>query len=761
MDYEKLALDYHQYPTSGKLSVQSTKALNSQEDLSLAYTPGVAGPCRKIHANQDDSFKYTVRGNLVGVITNGTAVLGLGNIGPYAGKPVMEGKGMLFKKFANIDVFDIEVDCPDPEELVKIVKSLEPTFGGINLEDIKAPECFYIEETLRKQMAIPVFHDDQHGTAIIVAAAFINACELTERTFDKVRVVFSGAGAAAIGCARILNKMGVHDIIMCDSVGVLHEGRTDLNEYKKRYAVKSSSMKTLEDALVKADVFIGVSVPGVLTPEMLKKMNANPIIFALSNPNPEIDPKVAKQARPDVIIATGRSDYPNQVNNLLGFPYIFRGALDVRAKGINDEMMLAAAKAIADLAKENVPEEVLAQYKVTDHYVFGRDYLIPKPVDQRVLLRVAPAVAKAAMDTGMARVQVDIEEYKERMERLLGPTRRLMRRLRKDMVAFTQKTKVTPRVVLPYGFDAKILKAAKQVADDGEVEIILLGNEKEVLKTAQELGISNLSNIQIIDPNQDSRCDKYADILYELRKRKGISRTMSHQLVTDHNYFGAIMVYEGSADAMVNGVKDSYANSVHPILEVIGAKKGKTLAGVYIMVKEQSLSFFADCTINIDPTAEELANIAIATAETAKIYTQDPIRVAMLSYASFGSSHHPFAKKVSLATRLVKKVMPGLEVDGEMQADIALNASLREKEFPFANLKGNANVLVFPTLNSANIAYKLLQNMGEVEVTGPILVGLNKPANVMQREASVREIANMIYVSAHQGIALRKEQSKI
>ena len=601
-------------------------------------------------------------------------------------------------------------------------------------------------------MAIPVFHDDQHGTAIIATAAFINACELTGRSFAEVRVVFSGAGAAAIGCAMIFQKMGVRNIIMCDSTGVLHQGRTDLNEFKKRYAIADSSIKTLSDALDGADVFIGVSVPDVLTPQMLKKMAANPIVFALSNPNPEIDPKLARATRPDIILATGRSDYPNQVNNLLGFPYIFRGALDVRARGINDEMKIAAAKAIAELAKENVPEEVVAQYKHTEQYVFGRDYLIPKPVDQRVLLRVAPAVAKAAMETGMARIHVDIEEYKERMERLLGPTRRLIRRLRKEMETVHKATKKLPRVILPHGFDPQILKAAKQVADDGEVHICLLGREDEIRSTMQELGISSLQNIEIIDPVQDSRRKRYADILYQLRKRKGVSRTMSHQLITDHDYFAAVMLYEGSVDAMVNGVKATYANSVRPILEVIGARKGKTLAGVYFMVKEQSLSFFADCTINIDPNAEELANIAIATAETAKIYTQDPIRVAMLSYTSFGRSKHPFAQNVARAVKIINEKAPTLEVDGEMQADVALNARLREKEFPFTNLKGNANVLIFPNVSAANIAYKLLQNMGDVEITGPLLVGLTKPANVMHREASVREIAHMIYVSAHQAI---------
>lgn len=753
MDYEKKALDYHQFPISGKLSVESTKPLLSQEDLSLAYTPGVAGPCREIAKNQDESFKYTVRGNLVGVISNGTAVLGLGNIGPYAGKPVMEGKGMLFKKFANIDVFDIEVDQSNPDEFIKTVSALEPTFGGINLEDIKAPECFYIEEKLREKMAIPVFHDDQHGTAIIVAAALLNACEITKRSFKNAKIVFSGAGAAAVGCARILKALGAKNIIMCDSTGVIHENRAGLNEYKKRYAIKDSGIHTLEEALDGADVFIGVSVANILSPEMLKKMEKNPIVFALSNPNPEIDPNLAKQTRPDVIMATGRSDYPNQVNNLLGFPYIFRGALDVRAKGVNDEMMIAAVHAIADLAKESVPEEVLSQYDVTGHCVFGKEYLIPKPVDQRVLLRVAPAVAKAAMDTGMARVSIDLEDYKDQIARLLGPTRRLIRRLRKDIVSHGKKQKTLPRIVLPYGFDPKILKAAKQVADEGEVKIVLLGKEQEISKVAHRIGIDHLENIEIINPYEDSRRDKYADVLYELRKRKGISRTFSHEIVSDQNYFGAMMLHQGDVDGMVNGVKDNYRNSVKPILEVIGARGDKALAGVYMMVKDQKISFFADCTINIDPTAEQLADIAMTTAEVAKIYTQDPIRVAMLSYTSFGISDHPFAKKVAKATQIVKELKPDLEIDGEMQADVALNKKLREKEFPFTDLKGDANVLVFPSLSSANISYKLLQQMGQVDVTGPILVGLNKPANVMQREASVKEIVNMIYVSAHQAIS--------
>ncbi|MBI2602501.1 MAG: NADP-dependent malic enzyme [Deltaproteobacteria bacterium] len=751
MDYEKLALEYHEYPSAGKLSVQPKKQLNSQYDLSLAYTPGVAGPCRKIHKSEDNSFRYTIRSNLVGVITNGTAVLGLGDIGPYAAKPVMEGKAVLFKKFADIDVFDLEIASKDPDEFITIVSSLEPTFGGINLEDIKAPECFYIEEKLREKMSIPVFHDDQHGTAIIAAAAFINACEISGRSIEDARVVFSGAGAAAIGCASLFRKIGIKNIIMCDSQGVIHTGRSDLNEYKKRFAIESRSLKTLEDALEGADVFIGVSTSNILTPKMLKKMANQPIVFALSNPNPEIDPQLARDTRKDIILATGRSDYPNQVNNVLGFPYIFRGALDVRAKGVSDEMSIAAAKAISELAKESVPEEVLAQYKQTSRYIFGKDYLIPKPVDQRVLLRVAPAVAQAAMETGMARLQVDIEEYKEQIEKILGPSRRLMRRLRKE-ITYKTVEKQKPRVVIPFGAYPKILSAAKQVADDGEIQICLLGREKEIQKSADRLGIKSLSGIEIVDPMKDQRRGRYTEVLYELRKRKGVSRTMSDILITNHNYFAAVMLQMGDADAMVNGVTSAYVDAVRPILEIIGAEKGATLAGVYIVVKEQSLLFLADCTINVDPSAEELANIALASAKLAEEYTQEPKRVAMLSYASFGTSKHAEATKVAKAVSLVRERNPALEMDGEMQVEVALNQHLREKEFPFTNLKGNANILIFPNLGAANISYKLLQHVGGAEVTGPILVGLNKPANSLQREASVQEITSLINITAHKAV---------
>lgn len=752
MDFEKLALDYHEFPRPGKLNVEGSKPLKSQYDLSLAYTPGVAGPCREIQKNSEDSFRYTIRSNLVGVITNGSAVLGLGSIGPYAAKPVMEGKGVLFKKFADIDVFDLELDAKDPDRFVDIVSSLEPTFGGINLEDIKAPECFYIEEKLRKKMKIPVFHDDQHGTAIIVAAALINACEISKRSLKDAKVVFSGAGAAAIGCASLLQTMGVKSLILTDRKGVINKERKDLNEYKKRFAV-ADIKGGLEEALVGADVFIGVSSADILKPYMLKKMAKDPIVFALSNPNPEINPKLALETRSDVIIATGRSDYPNQVNNLLGFPYIFRGALDVRASAVNNEMKLAAVYAIASLAKESVPEEVLAVYKETDRYVFGKDYLIPKPVDQRVLLRVAPAVAKAAMDTGVARVKINLEEYKDRVSKILDPTRRLIRGIRKEIFNFVSQGKVKkPRVVLPYGSHPKFLRAAKQVSDDGEIQICLLGEKLKIESLATKIGIKSLGNISIVDPSIDINREKYVTFLHKKRERKGVSMSMSHSMIENPDYYASCMLSTGDVDALVTGVTAPYVSSVKPILEVVGAKQIGSLAGagVYIIVKDQKLYFFSDCTININPSPKELAEIAVLTANLAKEYTNDPIRVAMLSYASFGSSKHEYANSVKEATKIIRGKKPEFEVDGEMQADVALSESLRANEFPFAKIKGNANVLIFPNLSSANISYKLLQHIGGAYVTGPILAGINRPANVLQRGASVQEIVNMVYISAHQ-----------
>ena len=752
-NFEEMALPYHQSSPKGKIAVNFTKPLDTQDDLSIAYSPGVAGPCRRIAENVDESFNYTVRGNLVGVITNGSAVLGLGNIGPYAGKPVMEGKAMLFKKFADIDVFDIEVAQEDPDKFIEVVKSLEPTFGGINLEDIKAPECFYIEEQLREQMSIPVFHDDQHGTAIIAASAFLNAIELTNRDIAKVRVVFSGAGAAAIACAGLLRKLGVSadNMMMCDSKGVLHQDRGDLNPYKARFVSKGSA-KTLAEALVDADAFIGVSSADILTPDMLQSMNKNPIVFALANPNPEIKPELAWETRKDAIIATGRSDYPNQVNNVLGFPYIFRGALDVRATTINDEMKLAAVRAIAGLAKEAVPEEVMAVYRKSDTYQFGRDYLIPKPVDQRVLLRVAPAVAKAAMDSGVARVQIDMDQYREQIHRLLGTNRMLIRRLRKDISASFKERGRRPKIVLPAGDNPRVLRAAKQVHDDGEVEVCLLGDPQAIQDQAQTLGIGSLEGLQMMDPASDSRRESYANFLYDLRKRKGLSIEGAKQLVASGDYFAATMVRSGDADGMINGVVGSYRDAVKPILETVGTGKDHVLAGVYQVSKGSRTTFFADCTINVDPTAEEIADIAVSTAELAKQYTDQPVRVALLSFSNFGSSPHPSARKVAKALSILQAKAPELECEGEMQADVALNREIREREFPFAQLNGEANVLIFPDVGSANIAYKLLCQIGEVDLLGPILVGLRQPAYAVQRSATVSEIVNMIYVSAHHGL---------
>lgn len=756
MDYEKLALEYHRRSPKGKIEIQNTKPLDSQDDLATAYSPGVAGPCRKIHENQDDSFQYTSRGNLVGVISNGTAVLGLGNIGPWAAKPVMEGKGMLFKKFANIDVFDIELDLEDPDEFIKAVKALEPTFGGINLEDIKAPQCFYIEEELKKSMSIPVFHDDQHGTAIIAAAAFLNALELTGRDIKTVKVVFNGAGAAAISCASLFLTLGVNpeNLLMCDSKGVIHTERDDLNKYKEMFSRKTS-LRSLSEALQGADAFVGVSVGGALTPDMLKGMAKDPLVFALANPDPEIDPREALAARQDVIIATGRSDFPNQVNNVLGFPYIFRGALDVRATTINEEMKLAAVRAIAALAKEEVPEEVLAVYKSPKTCTFGRDYLIPKPVDQRVLLRVAPAVAEAAMKSGVARLNLDIEKYKVDIERLLGPTRRFIRRLRTRSGEMVLKSGKKPKVVITAGSDIRVIKAARQVADSDELQLCILGNPEEIESTAEAAGIPSLDGIDIIDPETSELRHEYARTLYELRNRKGVSRTIAQHMITDENYFATIMLQRGEADAMLGGIKNYYRNSVLPVLEVIKTIPGKCPAGVYIMSKDQQLTFFADCTVNITPSAEDLAEIAIATAETAKHYTNEPIRVAMLSYASFGSVRHASSKKVARAVEILRERAPDLEFDGEMQVDAALDPELRKQEFPFSTLTGRANVLIFPDLGSANISYKLLTKLGGATPSGPILVGINKPAHVLQRSATVQEIANMIYICGYE--ALKKQ----
>jgi malate dehydrogenase (oxaloacetate-decarboxylating)(NADP+) len=657
---------------------------------------------------------------------------------------------MLFKKFADIDVFDIEVNAASPDEFIAAVKALEPTFGGINLEDIKAPECFYIEEKLREQMSIPVFHDDQHGTAIIAGAAFLNALEITDRRIEETKVVVSGAGAAAVACATLFKTLGIKPdrLILCDTQGVIHLGRDDLNPYKRRFAV-DTKLRTLAEALQGADAFLGVSAPGVLTTDMLRGMADNPIIFALANPVPEILPEEVQRVRKDAIIATGRSDYPNQVNNVLGFPYIFRGALDVRATTINEDMKLAAVKAIAGLAKEQVPEEVMAVYKDTEHYIFGRDYLIPKPVDQRVLLRVAPAVAEAAMASGVARRMIDIDQYREQIERILGPTRRMVRSLRKEISV----SKTVPSVVIPDGEDPRMIRAAKQVADESDIALVLLGDSQRILKKANDLGIKTLgSRITLVNPYFSEKKEAYTNRLFELRQRKGLSQSLAKEALKDPYYFAAVMVEMGDADALVAGVNRPYAAAVKPVLQIVGTQTNRIPAGIYMLVSEDRLLFFGDCTVNIAPSANDLAEIALSTVEIAKTYTLDPIRVAMLSYGSFGTSRHESARRVAEAVDLIRIKAPDLEVDGEMQADVAVNSQLRKEEFPFTTLGGDANILIFPSLDAANISYKLLKTIGGVQVIGPILAGIKKPANIVQRGASVAEIVNMIYVSAHQWV---------
>ncbi|SMF66293.1 NADP-dependent malic enzyme [Pseudobacteriovorax antillogorgiicola] len=752
MNYEEKALEYHQREPAGKIQTRISKPLDSQEDLSIAYSPGVAGPCREIEKDPENSFKYTGRANLVGVISNGTAVLGLGNIGPHASKPVMEGKAMLFKKFADIDVFDIEVAAEDPDQFISTVKALEPTFGGINLEDIKAPECFYIEETLKEQMNIPVFHDDQHGTAIIASAAFINALEITNRDIADVKVVFSGGGAAAIACADLFIKLGVkpENLLMCDSRGVIHDGRDPGNPYKGRFSQKTD-LRTLEEALVGADAFVGVSVAGVLTQDMIKPMAEHPIIFALANPDPEIHPDLAREVRPDAIIATGRSDFPNQVNNVLGFPFIFRGALDTQATGISDEMKLAAVKAISSLAKKTVPEEVLKVYSNPDGYQFGKDYLIPKPVDPRVLMYVAPAVAQAAMDSGVARKKVNIDEYKYHIERILGPTRRIVRKLRQGIVAGTQRQKKKPNILLPHGHDSRVIKAAAQIVYDGDVDVTLLGSPKSIIEKSESLGFHAFGEkVNIINPLQDDRTEKFADQLFELRQRKGISKSIAMEAIRNTNYFGAMLLKNGFVDGMLNGLVEPYAASVRPILEVLGTTTSTTLAGTQMISYRKKLYFFSDCTINVDPTPEQMASIAYNTAEFAKEYTDDPIKLAFLSFSSFGSNRHPITRKISEAARLLENMNPDFDFDGEIQADVAINVDLQKKEFPFSNLKGQANVLIFPDLMSANISYKLLANLTEASSFGPILRGPPMPAHVLERGARVEDIINMVYLTANQ-----------
>ena len=736
------ALAYHYGARPGKIEVSPTKPCRTQRDLSLAYTPGVAQPCLEIKQEPSDVFKYTAKGNLVAVVTNGTAVLGLGDIGALAGKPVMEGKAVLFKRFADVDVFDLEVGSTNPDDVIRVCQLLEPTFGGINLEDIKAPECFYIEETLKKTMKIPVFHDDQHGTAIISGAALLNALEIVGKRIDQVRVVFNGSGAAGIACAEHYVRLGVkrENIILADTKGVIFEGRTEgMNPYKARFARKTE-LRTLAEAVKGADVFAGLSVKGAFTGEMLKTMAERPIVFAMANPDPEITYEEALAARKDVIVATGRSDFPNQVNNVLGFPFIFRGALDVHATAINEEMKMAATHALAALAKEDVPDSVCHAYGV-DRIRFGPEYIIPKPFDPRVLVWEATAVAKAAMESGVAKEPVDLDEYRERLERLLGRAHELMR-------VIVHKAKQRPRrVVFPEGENEKILRAAHILVEEKIAQPMLIGSTKVIREKAEDLGV-NLEHIQVVDPNMWSKRDDYVQALYELRQRRGVTLSEAQTLINNRNIFGSVMVHMGDADALVGGVTQHFPDTIRPALQVIKPRPGlHRVSGLYALVtKRGDMYFLADCTVNIEPSAEDLAEIALCAAETARRFNVTP-RVAMLSFSNFGSTPHPLTEKVQRAVKLVQDADPTLMVDGEMMADTAVVPGIVEETYPFSKLRGGANVLVFPDLTSANTCYKLLSWIGGAEKIGPILMGMSKPVHVLQRGCEVEEIVNIAAIA--------------
>jgi len=743
------ALDYHAQGRPGKIQVTPTKPFKDQRDLSLAYTPGVAEPCLEIAKRPEDGYVYTAKGNLVAVVTNGTAVLGLGNIGALAGKPVMEGKGILFKAFADIDVFDLEVGSENPEDVIRFCQLLEPTVGGINLEDIRSPDCFYIERRLRETLGIPVFHDDQHGTAIITGAALLNALLLVKKDIGKVRVVFAGAGAAAIATAEHYVRLGVQreHITMCDHKGVIYQGRADMDEFKQRFAIPTKA-RALAEVLQGADVFVGLSVGGIVTADMLGGMAKNPIIFALANPTPEIMPDEAKKARPDAIVATGRSDFPNQVNNVLGFPFIFRGALDVRAKQINAEMEMAATRALAALAKEDVPESVSRAYG-GDKLKFGPDYLIPKPFDPRVLLWVAPAVAWAAVASGIAGRIIDVEEYRAELEARLVPDRHVMRGL------ITRAQQDPPSIVFPEGDDPRILRAARIVADEGIARPILLGDLDAIRHQADDASLS-LEDIELLDPHTAADREEFAAELWHRRQRRGMTLREAQERVLDPIYYGLLMLHAGRADALLAGEEVDYPDSIRPALEVIGVEPGrKHVSGIYMMIFRQQTFFFADATVNIEPDAETLAEIATATASFVQRLGIEP-RVAMLSFSNFGSVKHPQARKVQQAVSLLHSRAPELQVDGEMQADTAVVERILTQVYPFAKLRGPANVLIFPDLNAANIAYKLLARLGDAQAIGPILVGMDRPVHVLQRLSDVPDIVNMAVIAAVDALEHRR-----
>lgn len=749
MSLEKEALEYHSSPRPGKIEIHPTKPCSTEKALSLAYSPGVAEPCKQIAKDPLKVYEYTAKGNLVAVITNGTAVLGLGNIGPLASKPVMEGKGVLFKQFAGIDVFDLELNASGIEEFVAAVKTLEPTFGGINLEDIKAPECFEIEERLKAEMKIPVFHDDQHGTAIISGAALINACAVTSRKLDEVRVVFNGAGASANSCAQIFVALGVkrEHIIMCDSNGVIYQGRKEgMNKYKEKFASLTEA-RNLSQALVGADVFVGLSVAGALTPEMIVPMNKQPIIFAMANPDPEILPEAAKKARPDAIIATGRSDFPNQVNNVLGFPSIFRGALDTRSTQINEEMKLAAVKALAQLAREDVPEKVSAAYG-GKQFKFGPEYLIPKPFDTRVLRRVAPAVAKAAMSTGVARHDItDWNAYADRLEAFQGPSKVFVRSaMHRVKAQASQDPLGLPRIVFPEGSSQKILKALQLLKEEEICQPILIGDPKRIRDRIQQYEIHGVDDIPIINPTDSEHYSTYVRTFYEMRQRKGITFNEAERLVSMNDYFASMMVHLGDADGLITGATTDYATAVKPILQVIGTNKKGTASGLNFVLLEDRFLLLADTTVNLNPSAEQLATMAWQAARVAMHFHQKP-RVAMLSYSNFsGTGETPL--KMKQATELLMERHPHLAVDGDIQADTAVSTDIMQRIFPFCRIQEGANILLFPNLEASNIAYKLLQQLGKVEVIGPFLMGIRKAANVLQRTTTAESIVSTVVLTS-------------
>jgi len=738
------ALDYHSNGRPGKIQVVPTKSTNTQRDLTLAYSPGVAEPCLRIADNKEDVYKYTAKGNLVAVITNGTAVLGLGNIGPEASKPVMEGKALLFKIYADIDVFDLEVNSTSVDEFVTIVKSLEPTFGGINLEDISAPSCFEIERRLKEVMKIPVMHDDQHGTAIISGAALINACEVQGKKLDKIKMVINGAGAAAVSCSRIYLSLGVkkENLVMFDINGLITPDRTDLDDIRLRFATERTDIKTLTDAMKGADVFIGLSAGHCVSPEMLKQMAKNPIVFAMANPVPEIDYDVAVKARKDILMATGRADYPNQVNNVLGFPYIFRGALDVRATAINEEMKLAAIRAIAELAKKPVPEAVNLAYN-TRNLKFGKDYIIPKPMDQRLITEVSSAVAKAAVDSGVARQKItDWDAYREELRLRIGADDRLLRNI-------ANKAKQNPkRVVFAEADNYKILKAAQIVREECIATPILLGNASKIKYIIKHSDLE-LDDVEIIDPrDHPGRFDEYADYLYNKRQRRGVTLSEAKKMLTQRNYYGACMVQFGEADALISGLTKDYVTTIKPALQIIGTSEGvNRVAGMYIMMTKKGPVFIGDATVNVNPSVQELVDITLLIDHSVKQFNIKP-RIAMLSYSNFGSNDGDIPYKTRETVRILHEMHPDILVDGDMQANFALNPTLLSDNFPFSILNGApANTLVFPNLESGNIAYKLLQEIGDAEAVGPILLGLKKSVHVLQLGSSVREIVNMVTIA--------------